>query len=458
MTDFSEILAGIPDYKEYMSVDELNASSEVLAKEYPDTVKILELGSSASGETIPCLKIGEGKHRGLIYGFPNPEEPLGGLLIDYFSRALAEDNEILKELDFTWYLIKCIDPDGARPNEGFLKGPHTPLNFSENYYRTPRHLTGETNFPYRVGDLDFNNPRPETRALMKLLGVTGVDFISSLHNMKWGGITYEVPEPCPWLYPKLHRVAKDHNIFLRKRLGSMATPGVQVAGYFTPVLNYIRAKAAGRGTVEEIDGAFVYEYVKLINPDVFMMIPECCLWYDDRCWNDRPTDVTVEEVMEYSSRISSKTNKFMISLFDRAQPLCRSRSPFLQMMKSRLENARRPTVYVSDPEPEHGKSALMRHATVAEKTAIEGRADIYSMFYIGGIIRMIDFQLAQSGAEKGKLKAYKEEAVDKLSELNNYVNNRYEVRTWPIKNLLGMNLGSILHSVEYVKLKKMWMF
>ena len=457
MTDFSEILAGIPSYKEYMGVDELNASSEALAKEYPDTVKILELGRSAGGEPIPCLKIGEGKHRGLMYGFPNPEEPLGGLLIEYFSRALAEDENLRRKLDYTWYLIKCIDPDGARPNERFLKGPHTPLNFSENYYRTPRHLTGETNFPYRFGDLDFNSPLPETRVLMKLLGITGVDFISSLHNMKWGGITYEVPGPCPWLYPKLHKVAKDHNVFLRKRLGTTVTPGVQVAGYFTPVRNYVRAKAAGRGAVEEINGAFIYEYVQLINPDVFMMIPECCLWYDDRCWNDKPTDVTLEKVMEYSSRVGSETNKFMISLFDRAEPLCKSPSPFLEMMRSRLENARRSTVNVSDPDPEYRKKLLMRTVTVAEKVALEGRADVYSMFYVGGLIRMIDHQLAQPGSRNAKLEAYRDEAVEKLEELNSFANRKYEIKAWPIKDLLGMNLGSILHSAEYVKLKKVWM-
>jgi hypothetical protein len=167
-----------------------------MAENHPETVKRFEIGKSGNGEGIECLKIGGGNYKALVYGFPNPEEPLGGVLLEYFSKVLAEDEVLLKRLDYTWYIVKCIDPDGARLNEGYLKGPFTPLNFTKNYYRTPNSLTGEFNFPYRYGDLDFNNPLPETKALMRIMDETTLDFISSLHNMKWGGITYEVPGPC----------------------------------------------------------------------------------------------------------------------------------------------------------------------------------------------------------------------------------------------------------------------
>lgn len=456
MIDFSDILSGIPDFKEYLSVDQLNAGSEELARAHPRAIKALNLGKSRNGEIIKCLKIGEGKHSALVYGFPNPEEPLGGVLLEYFTQVLAEKKRLRDQLDFTWYIIKCIDPDGARLNEGFLKGPFIPLNFTMNYYRTPNSLTGEFNFPYRIGDIEFNNPLPETRALMKILDQTRIDFISSLHNMKWGGITYEVPGPCPELYPILYKLARDHNVFLRKRLGTTIAPGIQLAGYFTPARNYVKAKIAGKGPLEEITGAYIYEYAQLLNPRVFMMVPECCLWYDDRMWNDAPSEVSMADVIKYVSQIGAETRAFMLSLFDRAEPLLSSPSPFLEMMREHIKGLRAPRVIVSDPSPVLREERLKRPATVAEKVGMEGRADVYRIFYLGGMIRMLDYELSLERSAKATLQDCREEAASKLEEWNGVIEKKYECKAYPIKNLVGMNLGSILHSAEYVKWKNIW--
>ncbi len=77
MVDFSEILEKVPDWKVYYTVDELHESSARLANEYPDQVELMVLGSSAQGEDIDCLKIGDGRYNALIHGFPNCEEPFG---------------------------------------------------------------------------------------------------------------------------------------------------------------------------------------------------------------------------------------------------------------------------------------------------------------------------------------------------------------------------------------------
>jgi hypothetical protein len=454
--DFSEILEGIPDYREYMGVDQLNASSEEMAENHPETVKRFELGKSGNGEGIECLKIGGGNYKALVYGFPNPEEPLGGVLLEYFSKVLAEDEVLLKRLDYTWYIVKCIDPDGARLNEGYLKGPFTPLNFTKNYYRTPNSLTGEFNFPYRYGDLDFNNPLPETKALMRIMDETTLDFISSLHNMKWGGITYEVPGPCTELYPILYKLARDHNIFLRKRIGTTIAPGIQQAGYFTPVRNYVNARAAGKGPLEEITGAYIYEYAQLRNPEVFMMVPECCLWYDERMWDDAPSDTSLQDVVEYSREVGSETRKFLLSIYDKAEPLLSGPSPFREMMKEHIDGIRNPVTVVSDPSPVISKNRLKQLATVAEKVGMEGRADVYRIFYLGGLIRMLDHEISHGSGSKGKLQEHKEQASGKLEEWNAIIGEKYDVKAWPIRDLLGMNLGSILHSALYAKWKNMW--
>jgi hypothetical protein len=446
-------MSKVPDCREYMNVDELNASSEKLAKEQSEVVKVLDLGRSAGGDPIKCLKIGEGKYHALVYGFPNSEEPVGGLLLDYFSRALAEDRSLLRELDYTWYLVKCIDPDGARLNSGFLKGPLTPLNFAKNYYRAPAFLCGEANFPFRYGDLDLNSPLPETKALMKIMDRTRLDFISSHHNMKWGGITYQVSEPCPSLYAPLQEVAKAHRAFPRKRLGTMLAAGIQLAEYLTPVRNYVRASAAGKGPLQEITGAFTFEYALLSNSSVFMMIPECSLWYDERCWDDRLSNKRWAEVVAYEGQVGSETSKFLLSLYEKAEPLLESHSPHLEMIRSLIKRIRSPTLEVLDPGPEIDKKQLERLATVAEMVETEGRADIYRMFNLGGMIRMFNHELAQRGGSNDILRACRADAEAKLEEWNQAFDKKYECKAHPIRNLVGMSLGSILYSAEYAKRK-----
>ena len=58
--DMESILARVPDYQEFYTVDELNQHSFQLAKEYPDVVELFEAGRSKEGRPIYCLKIGQG--------------------------------------------------------------------------------------------------------------------------------------------------------------------------------------------------------------------------------------------------------------------------------------------------------------------------------------------------------------------------------------------------------------
>jgi len=122
---FDKVVEEVPDYKAFHKVDELNASSEKLAHKYPDKVKLFEIGSSRKGEKIKALKIGRGEKAALLFGFPHPNEPIGSMTLEYLSWRLVEDRSLGK-LDFTWYIVKCIDPDGARLNEGWFEGPFTP--------------------------------------------------------------------------------------------------------------------------------------------------------------------------------------------------------------------------------------------------------------------------------------------------------------------------------------------
>jgi hypothetical protein len=454
MVDFSEVLENVPDWKKYYTVDELHESSARLVSDHPEEVELIELGRSTDGEVIDCLRIGKGRYNALVHGFPNPEEPFGGNLLDYLSWTLADDDELREGLDYTWYIVKCSDPDGARCNEGFQKGPYTPMNFTLNYYRTPNTLTAESCFPYRFGPLDLNDPVPETRALMTLMDRIPFDFISSLHAMKWGGITYEVPEPCPELYPPLWETARQFHIFPRKRLGTTLAPGIQHADYFSPARGWVRRWAEGNLNLEPIRGCYIYEYGLVRNPKLFMMVPECCHWYDERMWNDELSESTAWDLVEYGDKRESEANDFMVKAWKRMEPRLRDASPYNVMMAEWMEPIIKKYTNVTDPPFTFSEEVHARKATVAEKIGMEGRADLYRMFYLGGMIRAAEHQLGIGG--DSELEAARDEVMAKLEEYDAFLKENYEVKAHPIRNLVGMSLGSILHSVEYVKSKKLW--
>jgi hypothetical protein len=116
----NEVVDKVPYYKEFLTIAELDTSATVLADEF-DTVDKIKIGESAEGKPISYLKIGDGPKNALLFAFPHPNEPIGSMTVEYLSRHLAENPELVDKLGYTWYLIKAIDPDGAALNEGWFK-------------------------------------------------------------------------------------------------------------------------------------------------------------------------------------------------------------------------------------------------------------------------------------------------------------------------------------------------
>ena len=84
------VMAKVPDYQTFMTVDEMDESSRKLAETYPDVVELFEAGRSRGGHPIYCLKIGNGSENAICYGTPHPNEPIGSMLLEAFSQ-IQED-------------------------------------------------------------------------------------------------------------------------------------------------------------------------------------------------------------------------------------------------------------------------------------------------------------------------------------------------------------------------------
>ena len=58
MADFiQKLIDNIPDYQQFLTVDEMDENSKRLAAEFPGIVEIFEAGKSRKGHPIYCLKI-----------------------------------------------------------------------------------------------------------------------------------------------------------------------------------------------------------------------------------------------------------------------------------------------------------------------------------------------------------------------------------------------------------------
>ncbi len=202
------VLAKVPDYQTFMTVDELDASSRRLAQEYPGVVSLTEIGKSRSGHPLLCLTIGCGSENAILYGCPHPNEPIGAMMLEAFSRILAEDAELRQALDYTFYIIKVWDVDGVRLNDPWFKGPFSITNYVRHFFRPAPTRQVDWTFPIDYKNLHFHDTIPETRALQNLIDQLHPRFLYSLHNSAFGGVYWYVTQPLEEsFYDRLRGVA-----------------------------------------------------------------------------------------------------------------------------------------------------------------------------------------------------------------------------------------------------------
>ena len=109
-------------------------------------------------------------------------------------------------MGYTWHFIKTIDADGMRLNEGWFKGPFSPTHYARHFYRSARDEQVEWTFPIAYKSLQFDDPLPETRALMRVIDETKPELLYSLHIAGFGGVYYYVSGACPPLYDTFHQI------------------------------------------------------------------------------------------------------------------------------------------------------------------------------------------------------------------------------------------------------------
>lgn len=446
------ILDDVPNYTAFLTVDELRASAHRLVETHPEHVKLMPIGKSRRGEPIEALVIGNGLHKALLFAMPHPNEPIGSMTLEYLSWRLAEDAALIEELGYTWYMVKCIDPDGTRLNEGWFKGPYTLEHYARNYYRPPAFQQIEWTFPVDYKTLHFHNPLPETRALMHLMEQVSPDLLYSLHNSGFGGVYFYVSGGNPHFYQELHDLVAGEELPLH--LGEPEMPFIKpYAPAIFPevsvqdIYDYYAANNPTDPAVIMRQGASSFDYLRGLCTG-FSIVCEMPYFYNPKIVDTNPSDIIRRDAILQSVARDREYDAFHRRQFEAVADLLTAPSPFVETIQewlrifpesaAALENWAR-----NDPQ-------TARPGTVAEvfDSLVVGK--FYRLFTLGLLLRAFTHQMAVGGEHPRLRRAY-EEVEAEFERQSAEVTRELDYHVIPIRKLVRVQLGAGLLAAELAR-------
>jgi len=445
-----DILNDVPDYQVFLTVDELKASARQLAQEFPGVVEVLPAGQSRQGDPIEALKIGDGPKTALLFAMPHPNEPIGSMMLEYLSRRLAEDGALRESLGYTWYLIKCIDPDGTRLNEGWFKGPFSITNYARHFYRPPGFQQVEWTFPVDYKTLHFHDPLPETQALMTLIQQRTPDFIYSLHNSGFGGVYFYISEEAPPLYEPFKKLV--HSQDLPLHLGEPEMPYAVTyadAVFQVPPVSQsydFLQEQTGTDPAEVIKGGTSsFDYARTFG-DPFSLVCEMPYFYNPSINDTSPSDTVRRDAILEGIAIAKEDVSFLKAQYDSIKDELTGSWPFRYSIEHLLETfeqhlAAQENWARTDP-------STAETATVAEKFDSLTIGKFYRLLSLGMFVRMLDAQIAATGASPA-LSAARQAATSAFDERSAALEAELAYEVIPIKKLVSVQLGSALLAADY---------
>jgi hypothetical protein len=441
------ILARVPEWDTFLTVDELNASSQRLAEEHPEVARFETIGRSTSGDPIPMLRIGIGEKQLLFFACPHPNEPIGAMTLESLAKLLVEDDELRGDT-YTWNLVKCIDPDGTRLNEGWFKGPFTVTHYASNFYRPGATQQAEWTFPVTYKNYSFFRPIPETQALMTAITALRPTFIYSLHNAGMGGGYFYLTPHVPDVDDTLRSLVTDRGIPLA--LGEPEMPwGVQLspAIFKTPRVSdhydFLEKNIEEDPATKLKMGAGSYDFASGVC-DPAHLIVELPYFFDPRTADTSPDAGTRREAIlsgvERSLEIITFLSETLESIRDQLTEPTRLRDSSLEivgMMASNLESKRA----WASKAPE-----LDVPVTAAQKfdSAIAFR--FYQLLFVGMVHRAIQAQIDVKGSEA--LSSALRTVEARFAEWAEEMESDLDYKVIPIKTLVEIQLGAALHFIR----------
>lgn len=455
--NIQSVVDKVPDYKVFLTVDEMDESTRKLAEEFPETVTVFEAGKSRKGHSIRCIKIGNGPKNALCFACPHPNEPIGAMTMEYFSRVIAEEDRLREELGFTWYIIKCIDPDGVRLNEGWFKGPFNIYNYTKNFFRPVGYEQVEWTFPIDYKEMHFHHPLPETEALMRIIDETKPEFMYSLHNAGFGGAYWYISKDIPEIYDDLRKSAMKQEVALN--LGEPEAPFIKE---FSPAIFLTMGAAqeydytekfTGKAPVTDV-GTSSADYASS-KADCITLLTELPYFFDARVQDMREGEMTRREAILQNVEINSKHYTLLDQLLSEVRPYITEDNPFVklvdQIIKYQVDgNEAKINWASSSPDFE-------QPAKVAQIFDNLYSAKFYNGLSLGLTVRTFEYEMERleqeenpDGAAIAKLKDMHEKGAQLLKEYCEEFEKELDYSVIPIQKLVRIQVESGLIVANYL--------
>lgn len=444
------IAASIPDYQYFLTVDEMRASTANLHAAYPDITSVRVVGATREDDPLELLNIhhADGLPNAFLFGAPHPNEPIGCMAIEFLARLLCENDELRAELGYNWHFIKCIDADGTRLNEGWFRGPFHLRNYHRDFYRprTPEQV--EWTFPIDYKTLHFNDPLPETRALMRCIDELQPRFLYSLHNAEFGGVYYYISEGAEDIYPLYQEIPSWFDLQLE-----LGEPEMPYAVEFAPAIYKLPTVQAAYDFLEQQtaadpaslmeQGSSSFGYAEKYGTK--SLIVEMPYWDDPRVSDLSLSNVTRREAISEGAQRSFATSDWLASQWEATVPYMKLDTVLHRAAKDSSTSSKRwaqGRLYWVENSPEGEKQA-----TIAELFSNQVSLASFEQRGRAMWLRALEAEIVAGNNHDMILKARKT-ADDEFNQKAAELEAATDYRILPIRSLVGVQVCAGLAAAQ----------
>ena len=435
---FDEIVGGVPAFERYLTLGELEQSTDRLAAAHPE-IEVWSPGASRAGRRLRCLEVPGGPLQALLVALPHPEEPVGTLALEYLLPLLADG--LAAELGFNFSVIKAADPDATLLNEPWFDEPYDLTGFLLRVYRPPLHDQFEWTFPASYKRYAFTRPLPEAAAVMTAIARRPLDFYMPLHNSDFSGAYFYLSDGDERLQQELAAVMAAAGLPPHRGepevpyLRTLA-PGVFRAFSLADDYDFYEAYGADP-TVVLTSGTSSDAYAEAMW-DCFTLVAEVPYFTSPRIADQSPAGLTRREAKLRGLEAQEQLSHWLNERFAEATPRLTAETPWRRTVHAYLaevEDDIRAERVQAETEPEFAEEA-----TVAQLFDQVYLRELDTLARVGQFAGMIAAEARQDDV----LLALHDEAVTEVRMRAERLAAAGGIEAPPIRSLVQCQVASLL--------------
>jgi len=440
-----ELLGGLPAPERFLTVDELEASTDRQLAELPG-LRAWVCGHDAAGHEMRCLEAGDGPRRVLLLGHVHPEEPVGTLVLEHLLRLFAA-TDVARRLGFRLSAVKVCDPTAARLNETWFSHPYDLTGYVRNVYRSAYVDQPIWTFPVEYKGYRFERPLPETKAMMAAIDAAPLDLLMPLHNCSFYGGYFYVSDADAELLDELCKV-RDASAIPPHRgepeLPYLDTLGDGIFGAVTVAMeiDYLTSHLGGEN-VQVSAGCDADEYA-MRRWGSHVVLAEAPCFTSDQVADTAPAGMSRGEAKLAGIACEEAHVAWLRPRYEAACGLVAAESPWQRAVAGYLADAARDLP--AEKEQARSEPAFRREATVAQRFDSLYNRELLALCRLGQFGRMA----AADAARDARLAALAGEVEARVGERVAAVTAVAAIRPVPIRSRMQMQLGALLAAMAYV--------